>query len=76
MADIEIAEVSVTTLAKEMITKPKMIPVSKYSLISKYKYVVNIYLHIPICKCISGVLKEYGVFVEDRFHSRGIGIEK
>ena len=39
MADIEIAEVSVTTLAKEMIIKPKTIPVSKYSF--TYMYLVE-----------------------------------
>ena len=36
MADIEIAEVNVTTLAKEMITKPQTIPVIKDLFIEIY----------------------------------------
>ena len=38
MADIEMAEVSVTTLAKEMITNPMTIPVSKDLIIEIYLF--------------------------------------
>ena len=61
MADIEIAEVSVTTLAKEMITKPQTIPVSNDLFIEMYFWVFS--------RNSSGDL---GEFERAKFYSPGI----